>query len=386
MQQKRIFAVHMLNDYSGSPLVFNHALTALHPQYEIHLYTARSKSNGFLSGVPVSSVHHFLYRHHPNKIITLLYFLAAQVQLFFLLLVRLQQQDVVYVNTLLPFGAALAGYVRKCKVIYHVHEVSIRPRLLKSLLIRIADLTAAQVIFVSHYLAQQFNFRRATTTVVYNALGSAFENKAITLRRQQATGAFTILMICSLKAYKGVYEFLTLARVLPSMQFELLLNADTDAVNEFYQLNHVPANCTIYPAHADTTAFYQRSHVVLNLSRPGEWIETFGMTILEAMFFGKPVIVPEVGGPAELVNNHRQGYHINGNDTTELVRCLQAMCTDAVLYHRLSNAATERAACFTHTAFSRNIVHVMAHCFAAELFRTTENASGARNIAAAEII
>ena len=52
----------------------------------------------------------------------------AQTWLFAKLFFKINSRDTVYINTLLPFGAALAAKLRGCKVVYHVHEVSVKPQ------------------------------------------------------------------------------------------------------------------------------------------------------------------------------------------------------------------------------------------------------------------
>ncbi|RYD86761.1 MAG: glycosyltransferase, partial [Sphingobacteriales bacterium] len=101
----------------------------------------------------------------------------------------------------------------------------------------------------------------------------------------------------------GVPEFFALARSLPEMSFELVLNAAPAAVADYTARHSVPNNLRLFPATADMHPHYHRAAVVANLSRPDEWVETFGMTILEGLAYGRPVIVPPVGGVAE-VNVH----------------------------------------------------------------------------------
>ena len=131
MESKRIIAVHLLNDWSGSPLVFRQSLESLQAAgYAVTLFTATPSGAGFLSGIAGISTEALQYTWHPSKVVTLFNFLLAQLRLFVRLLFLLRSTDTVYINTLLPFGAALAGRLRGCRVVYHVHEVSIKPRLL----------------------------------------------------------------------------------------------------------------------------------------------------------------------------------------------------------------------------------------------------------------
>ena len=58
---------------------------------------------------------------------------------------------------------------------------------------------------------------------------------------------------------------------------------------------------------------------MLNLSNPFVWVETFGMTILEAMAYGVPSIVPNVGGPIELIEDGYNGFCVDVTDAKVVV-------------------------------------------------------------------
>jgi len=51
----------------------------------------------------------------------------------------------------------------------------------------------------------------------------------------------------------------------------------------------------------------------MNLSRPNEWLETFGMTILEGIAYGALIVVPTKGAPKELLLNDDMGIAIDGS-------------------------------------------------------------------------
>jgi glycosyltransferase involved in cell wall biosynthesis len=355
---KKIYAVHLLNDYSGSPLVFKQALQALQKDgYNIHLLTA-TNSEGFLSHLEGVSYKSISYQWHTNKLLTLLHYLYAQTQIFISLLFNLSSKDIVYINTLLPFAAAIAGRLRGCKVIYHLHETSIQPKLLQRWLLWVADHCSSRNVFVSHYLSQHFYFKKAKGVVVYNSLPEHFIAKAAGIAHQQPSQPFTVLMLCSLKAYKGIYEFVSLAAHLPEFNFILVLNAKEAEVTAFHKTNKLSGNCKIYSTQSDTIACYKQAHMVVNLSRKTEWVETFGMTILEAMYCGKPVITPTVGGITELIQHGTQGFMIDSNDLLSLQQCIRNVATHPVLYNALSNAALARSVAFTPAHFSAELLQI----------------------------
>src|SRR5690606_24022682 len=140
------------------------------------------------------------------------------------------------------------------------------------------------------------------------------------------SGAFEVLMLASLRGYKGVDEFMALAYALrprKDIHFTLVLNADTTEVADFATRHPDAMNITVHPRTDDPAVFYASADLVLNRSRVDQCIETFGLTLVEAMIFGVPVIAPPVGGPAEIITDGREGFLIDSRDGAAL-RC--AVC------------------------------------------------------------
>ena len=350
----KIVAVHLLNDYSGSPFVLRQSLEALVKQgYAVDLYTAGN--DGFLSNIAGVNTRAIFYKWNKIKLVTLFLFLFSQATVFFKLLFNLNKRDVVYINSLLPFGAAIAAKLRGCKVVYHIHEVSIKPAALKNTLVNVANFTANTGLFVSNDLAARTHFVKSSK-VVYNSLPIDFIATAKNSAFDTDVNSYNVLMACSLKAYKGVFEFIECAEKLPRFKFMLVLNSSKEEIKTFFSATKIPANVTLYAAQKNMHPFYSKANVVMNLSRPDEWVETFGMTILEAMYYKKPVIVPTVGGIAEIVTNGVQGFHINSSNTKEICTRLVEMAVDKQLYQTLSVNAFVRAQQFSQEAFSAGIV------------------------------
>jgi glycosyltransferase involved in cell wall biosynthesis len=361
---KKIVAVHLLNDRSGSPFVFRQALQALQTQaYQISLYTATPSGAGFLSNMEGVKYHDIQYTHSANKWKTLLQFIQVQWMLFWKLLFVLKGDEIVYVNTLLPAGAALAARLKGCKVMYHVHEVSISPAPLRWILVKIAQSTAHEVIFVSHFLSSQFRFKKHKTRVVHNALDAGFLGKAYAMPAPNSHPTFTVLMLCSLKAYKGVYSFLEVAERLPQVQFEMVLNTDENSLQTWKSEVTIPANCILHSSSNNTLPFFKRAHLVVNLSHPDKWIETFGLTLLEGMACGRPVIAPPVGGPTELVTHGKEGFCIDARQTDDIVAAIGSLRSDFRSYVRLSENARIKAASFSPEVFAADIIQVFEEMF-----------------------
>ena len=81
---------------------------------------------------------------------------------------------------------------------------------------------------------------------------------------------FWILMLASLRGYKGINEFMALAEELQKrtdIWFDLVLNAEADDVAAFARRHSDAANVSIHPSTDDPAQFYSDADLVLNLSR-----------------------------------------------------------------------------------------------------------------------
>lgn len=355
----RIIAVHLLNDYSGSPKVLMQLLKGWSKKnIDCHLFTCSGR-DGFLSNIDNIKNHFYWYRFAKNPIIRLLFLTTSQLLLFMKLIFFLKKKDVVYVNTVLPFGAGIAGKIRGCKVIYHIHETSMKPLLLKKFLFGILKWCASEVVYVSKFLAHQepVNIKKH---VLYNVLEKDFVQKASS-NKNKSKATKIILMICSLKAYKGVDEFLLLAQKNPQFTFKLIVNANQNEIDHYFAAVSIPNNLLILPTQKETRSFYEDASVLLNLSDTSLWVETFGLTVLEGMAYGLPTIVPPVGGVVELVTDHLNGFLIDSKKINRISEKINQLLTDSKMYQNMSTKAYEKSKAFDETYFETKSFEIISN-------------------------
>jgi L-malate glycosyltransferase len=351
-EKKKIVCVHLLNDYSGSPLILSMVIKGFAKSgYEVDLITSDGK--GFLSDLPVN--YRFInYRFHENKVIRLLRFFKAQVTLFFLVASYIKQNATIYINTLLPFGAALAGKITGKKVVYHIHESYIQPKALKTFLKKIASFSADSAVYVSNYLLNEEQLAGVKNSVIYNALPDEFTSRAAGIHAV-SKDQFIVLMVSSLKEYKGVRYFAELAAKMPAFRFEMVLNADRDDIDSFFTGTKIPSNLVLHTAQKDMHPFYSRASVVVNFSIPDQCKETFGMTLLEGMCYGLPVIAPPAGGPMEIVREGMNGFCIDARNTGMLQQSIMEIQANDDLRKRLSQGALSTAELFEENTLQQNV-------------------------------
>ena len=360
--KSKIVAVHLLNDFSGSPLVFSQALNALKISgHSIVIHTGKGRS-GFLDQVDAHKFY-FTYQFYSNIFMRLMAFTYSQIFLFFQLMKYRREDVIIYVNTLLPFGAALAAFCMRKQTIYHVHESYIKPALLKSFLRWVASFSADTIFYVSNYLYQNEKIGKVNACVLHNVLPDSFVDRAA--KNQYLTsknGKFTVLMVCSFKDYKGVPQFVELAARHSNLNFELVLNTTKEEVSTHFLPHKTPINLNVFSVQKDLDNFYSRANLVVNLTNPKQCIETFGMTLLEAMSYGIPVIAPTQGGPAELVEETINGFQIDVQDEATLDFRLSYLAANPEFMQKLSAGARETAERYGSEKFKTTLINVFDTC------------------------
>ena len=354
----KLICFHLFNDYSGSPKVLKNLLCNLQAQgVEMELITSRG---GILDEIPHSpnfKRRSYSYRFSNHAIIATIKYFAAQVYTFFVALGYAFKKDTVfYINTILPVGPAIAGRLTGKKVIYHYHENAMVKSAFYRALAWIMQKIASEIICVSEY-QRSFLKREIGVSVVPNSIEESFINK-LQPAPEKSFERKTVLMLGSLKRYKGTLEFVELARRLPQYKFELVLNERKENIVTFWQENSIVnnENLVVHARHDDVSIFYNRASVVLNLSNKDLFVETFGLTALEAMAAGLPIIVPTVGGIAEMVNDGENGYKIDVQDLDKIEEFLKNILSNRDLYLYLSNNGLLRSKTYSATKMAQEIL------------------------------
>ncbi len=359
---RKIVAFHLYNDFSGSPKVLEMSLEALVADgYDVTLFTSEGGVLDSLTRHESVHKHTIRYRFSSNPIVTVWRLLKSQTVSFFKALKHCGSGTVTYINTILPFGAAIGAKMSGSRVVYHYHENAFAKgrmyRLLAALMTRIAD----HVICVSDFQASHITFPHERLHVIPNALSASMAS----LLNPDASAAFDrkrILMVSSLKSYKGTYEFICLASGLPDCHWELIINATDDEIAQFLKQNQVDVSAIpqlkIFSRQTDVSPFYNNASLVLSLTNPDLAIETFGLTAVEAMTAGLPVIVPTVGGIADIVVDGYNGYKLDVRNLSAIGDKIREIFADRELYMRLSAGALEKSREFHPQVFSTAICNL----------------------------
>ena len=342
---KNIACFHLFNDYSGSPKVLRTVIEGLLEKgYNIDLVTSRGGVLDELKEKENLRLRQYDYRFSRNIAIRAMRYVWVQLMVFFMALgYMFKRNTVIYINTILPVGAAVGGRMAGKKVVYHYHENAKAKSTAYRILAKIMQWIASDIICVSQY-QRSFLRRKKRVHIVPNALCSSFVEK-LSPDSNRAFEAKRVLMLGSLKGYKGTDEFIALAKRMNKFSFELVINDSQENIDKYLEeRNIIPtSNLTIFPRQEDVTPFYNRASLVLNLSNKEQFIETFGLTALEAMAAGLPVIVPTVGGIAEMVTDGKNGFKIDVQELDKIEKAVEDILTNEKIYLSLSSNALEKS-------------------------------------------
>lgn len=339
----KILFFHPRNDFSGSTRVLANVIETEYAGQRVEVVTM-NYVDGFLahlSNVHIIPIRLLMLRKRKIPVFTQL---AWRFYAVFLAWKYGRHYDTFYINTLLPWYAAIVGRCCHKKLLYHVHEKF----KVMSPEVRLAEYVFTHVratrVYVSQYVQSCYPSRKDSKEIVkYNTLPASFLSAVQVLPLSQRKRN-TVLMLASLSRGKGVYTFVEVAKRLPQFSFRLVLSTNREAIDHFLG-SDIPANMEWWPVQRDIHPFLRTSDIILNLSVPTLCVETFGMTILEAMAYGIPAIVPDVGGPTEVVLNDYNGYCV---DVTNVPLVVSTICKalEEKEYRRLSDNALERLKLF----------------------------------------
>ena len=319
-----ILFVHLLNNYSGSPQVLANILKELSLENYCNIYLLTSKTNGCLSNIANIIYLNNHYKWSNNRYVLFFRFLLTQIYIFIFVLFKTRYIDIIYINNILSFSAAIAGKCIHKKIICHIHELYIHPTIIKRIMWFIMMKSADTILSVSRYVSGHINRK---SVIIYNTVSREFEITAKNMMGKQdiIDSKFknkNILMVSSLKRYKGIDIFVSIAKKCSDYSFSLVISSMPDEIKKYFVNIQLPKNLKIIPVESDLTCYYFKASLLVNLSLPDMWVETFGMTLIEGMQFGTPCIAPNFGGPKEIILHGKNGFLVNPYDEDAIIQAI----------------------------------------------------------------
>jgi glycosyltransferase involved in cell wall biosynthesis len=274
---------------------------------------------------------------------------------------RHHEIDLVYTNTAVVFEGALAARRAGIPHVWHVHEVlaheHMSPRLLplKSIA-RLIDKLSRRVIFESESSRQiaagWIGLEKSLAIPNSVRLQPPAQPDAAAARRRLGLppGATVFTYLGRFSERKNPRLLAEALARLPDDRgaFGLFVGEGPLADELTARLNalNLTARTRVLPFQADVSDALSASDVVVLPSNE----ESFGLVLVEAAAFAKPVIATRTEGPAEIVVDGVTGLLVTPRDAEGLSQALRQLLDDEALRQRMGHAAAQRATEFYSAA------------------------------------
>lgn len=332
--------VHRNNDYSGSSA----ALVEIIKKHGLDDSTVVSdfESSGFLKSSNYSHIINVKFKFRGRNLRTVLEFGIYFFQSFIKVLVskKARNADVFYINTIFPWPVAILGRILRKKVVYHIHEFYVpQPGIMVRFFLKILVANSNENIFVSNYVKEAYlNYSEVFAKIPYKVEYTPARFETVNPKILDIPRKFSgpIVMICSARRYKGLEVFVEVAKLNPSRRFILLLSDEPT-----FALDAIP-NLKIVLDPKDIKSTLRNASLCLNLTQPDKCIETYGLTIVESLSQGTPAVVPNVGGPLEIIDQSC-GLSCDTMSVSAVNAAIANILSNEEIYRAYSDGAVSRS-------------------------------------------
>lgn len=344
--------IHLLNDFSGSPRIINEKI-ACYRALGADCFVITNDDRGFIRVEP--GKHRFIpYRKRSNRLLWTAELLLWHLRAFLIVLTLANKGDVLHASTMLTAPHLMAGRLKGARTVIHLMETRVSPALHKRVVCALIAAFADRLVYLSRYVEETLGhaFPGKPYLITYPCVDPLIvEAAGSAVPRRTNAQQFVVGLICSLVWHKGYREFIKLATMCPEFRFMLVLNGDPETFASEYPSGSRPANLEVHFNVTRIATELEKMDLLLSLTKREGWIETFGLTLIEGMSFGVPVIAPDVGAPREFIKNGVNGFLVDETDLTTIADLIRQLHADPVRYRLLSNAAAEAAFRFTPARF-----------------------------------
>lgn len=189
--------------------------------------------------------------------------------------------------------------------------------------------------FVSKFASEAYGLKQAPE-VVYPGTDPILEELS---SRYVGTDKNYILVVGPLIPRKNFDSVIAAAALTPSVPVVAVGDGQgRKTLINLARRRNVPLQIESSISERRLAELYSGCSFLMNLSL----FETFGLSVLEAGLFGKPCIVPNRGGPSEIVVDGETGYLVNPKDMNCISGKMKQLLENRSLRHDMGKKARRR--------------------------------------------
>jgi glycosyltransferase involved in cell wall biosynthesis len=256
---------------------------------------------------------------------------------------------IVHVNTAALLVAAIVGRPNGARLIWHVHEIIQRPRLLAYVLRTLPVTASDRVVVISLAVGRHLRpswLARRRVTVVHNGIAPR-DRHPIAL---PGRGTPRVAFVGRLNRWKGYEVFVEAAGRIGTRNASVgFVVAGSPPAGEEWREGDLKARVersglgdriAVLGYCPDAPGLFDSVQIAVV---PSLWPEPFGMVILEAMRSGCAIVATNHGGATEIVENEVSGLLVPPGDGEALATAIERLVDDEALRRRLGEAGQRRA-------------------------------------------
>ena len=220
---------------------------------------------------------------------------------------------------------------KRNKAISNIHNLSFKPKMtakVENLIDFIFVQSSSQIIGVSKAVVESLRTRKyfaraKNIKYILNGVNDPFSNSYdfTNYSENKKYDSKTCVMLATFHPYKGHYHalcaFKKVLEDIPDARFEIYGygSAEERSVieNQIFQLN-LQHSVFLNGFSENKREIFQRAAVLLV---PSQAYESFGLTVVEAMSYGVPIITTDIGGLPEVMDGSGAGYVTSHESQTE---------------------------------------------------------------------
>lgn len=325
--------VHNYDSYTGSARAAAQIIE--NTRTDIVIY-GKSEAGGFISDILESKSDVRSFAIHVQSSKSIIGFIKIQLNTFLILLQVKGYKQKLFINALLPFSAIIYSVIHnRAQSIIWIHEQRLMHPILNKISNILITLYRKKIFYCSEFLKSTYRYKGEVL--------SPHVDDVFFINYRQRTKIKNVLMLTSLSEYKGVDTFIQLSmrysQSYSDLRFTLVLSCRQDvALKYFSQKSYeIPENLIIVYSPSNVMDLYTAADLVVNLTNRDRIIESFGLTIAEALTNGIPVLCPDIGGPKELLGmNYEYGLFIDERSLDEIQNKLDVLLASNQMYQEMS--------------------------------------------------
>lgn len=283
--------------------------------------------------------------------------------------------EIVYSNTSVIFEGALAAALEKKTHIWHIHEYLFEHPELKSIfpidytlkaILKLSD----KVICASDFVKNQFTELKEGTlqnvlTTIYNGINDHKINVSVLseTKTHKENQNFRIVCVGLLSKTKDYETFLKTAKYCINRNSQLTFSwigggeiKDIKHFSEFVKENQLDGKVNYLGHRKNIRDLIDESDILICTSL----VETFSLSILEAMSTSKPVVSTKCGGPMEIIEDGLTGFLVPIKDYEAMgKKVLNLVANKSLRIEFGSNGYELYKRKFTESSYVKNVSYLI---------------------------